>query len=119
MSGRRQGAPLTATTVASRVKSALPKMMYGFGDVPEPLAASVDALYELVECFVAEAARAGVRARRRRAGMGARDAKRATRGLSHKPLVWAVRRDRRLHTRVLELLEADAVIQKSKQLRYD
>ena len=99
-----------------RVKRSLPKMMYGFGDVPEPLPASVDALYELVECFVAEAARTGVRAKRARKGMGARDARV---GLSHKPLVWAVRRDRRLHTRILELLEADAVIKKSKTLRLE
>ena len=57
-----------------------------------------------------------MRAKRARKGMGARDARV---GLSHKPLVWAVRRDRRLHTRILELLEADAVIKKSKTLRLE
>ena len=91
-------------------------MMYGFGDVPEPLPESVSALYELVECFVAHAATAGVRAKRARKGMGARDARK---GLTHKPLVWVVRRDRRLHQRILELLEADDVIKKSKRLQLE
>ena len=111
MSGKGRKAPL-----AERVKRALPKMMYGFGDVPEPLPESVSALHELVECFVAQAAAAGVHAERARKGMGAQDARK---GLTHKPLVWVIRRDRRLHRRVLELLEADAVIKKSKRLRLD
>ena len=81
----------------------------GFGDVPEPLPESVSALYELVECFVARRdgwceGQAKVWVRERLRGW-------------HKPLVWVVRRDRRLHQRILELLEADDVIKKSKRLR--
>ena len=98
--------------LAERIKCDLPKMMYGFGDVPEPAAETVDALYELVETFVDAATSIGLNAARAEKSGGSRNAS----VLKHLPLVWAIRRDRRLHERIIELLVANNAIKKSRRL---
>ena len=99
-------------SVEERVKRDLGPMMYGFGDVPCPASSSVDVLYDMVQDFVASVTRKGMEVEKQqlKGSVGLNIS------LSHKPLVWSIRRDRRLHERILELLASHKTIKETKKL---
>ena len=104
------------STAEERIKRDLAPMMYGFGDVPRPATESVEVLYDMVQGFVTAVTQKGLDAEKQHLKGSARY---QTVSLTHKPLVWSIRRDRRLHERIIALLASHKTIKASKKLIKD
>ena len=87
-------------------------MMYGFGDVPRPASESIEVLYDMVQEFVGTVTHKGLETEQ----IQLKRYRNTNKGLTHKPLVWSIRRDRRLHERIIELLASHKTIQETKKL---
>jgi transcription initiation factor TFIID subunit 13 len=99
-------------SLVPRVKRDLGPMMYGFGDVPQPASESIDVLFDMVQEFVGSVAKRGLEIEH----IQLKGSAKINKGLTHKPLVWSIRRDRRLHERILELLASHKTIKETKKL---
>ena len=100
------------STAEERIKRDLAPMMYGFGDVPRPASESIDVLYDMVQEFVGTVTHKGLETEQ----IQLKRYRSTNKSLTHKPLVWSIRRDRRLHERIIELLASHKTIQATKKL---